>query len=49
MGPLDDPQGTSSEDAVAAVAAALRSEAATDGYCWQVDHVLSGGSSAGGS
>ena len=49
MGPLDDPRGTSSQEAVAAVAAALRSEAATVGYCWQVDHVLSGGSLAGRS
>lgn len=49
MGGLDDPLGTSPEDAVAAVAAALGSGAAADGYCWQVDHVVSGGALAGGS
>ena len=43
MGALDDPEGTSSEDAVAAVEAALGSEAAAGGYSWQVDHVLAGG------
>ena len=44
MGGLGDPEGTSSEAAVAAVAAALRSDAGTGGYCWHVDHVLTAGS-----
>ncbi len=44
MGDLDDPEGTSSWEAVQAVAAALGREAAADGYCWSVDHVLTGGS-----
>ena len=48
MGPLGAPPGTSSEDAVAAVAAALGSEAEAGGYSWQVDHVLTGGPFAGG-
>ena len=48
MGPLGDPRGTSSEDAVAAVEAALGGEAAAGGYSWQVDHVLTGGPFAGG-
>lgn len=54
MGPLDDPRGTSSEDAVAAVeaalgreGAALGREGAAGGYSWQVDHVLTGGVSGG--
>lgn len=49
MGDLDDPEGTSSGDAAAAVSAALRSEAGAGGYSWQVDHVLTGGPFAGGS
>ena len=45
MGDLDDPEGTSSGEAVQAVAMALGREAAADGYCWSVDHVLTGGRS----
>ena len=44
MGDLDDPEGTSSGEAVQAVATALGREAAVDGYFWSVDHVLTGGS-----
>lgn len=44
MGRLDDPEGTSSADGVAAVMEALGREAAADGYWWHADHVLTGGS-----
>ena len=44
MGRLDDPEGTSSADAVAAVMEALGREAAAAGYWWHADHVLTGGS-----
>ena len=45
MGDLDDSSaGTSAGDAVAAVSAALQSEAGAGGYSWRVDHALTGGS-----
>ena len=49
MGDLDDPEGTSTGNAVGAVSAALQSEAGAGGYSWHVDHVLNSGPFAGGS